>query len=93
MIFPNVASDEVVNAHLNQIKGLFETSEEGVELWSKLPEQDRITLCQFSDIDTNLATHSIKNFSHVEVKRLRQGTKRLEKLANRFNNISPFDFR
>lgn len=93
MIYENVAPPEVANNHLNQIKGMFDSSGEGVGLWNELDENDRLTLCHFAGLDESLASHSIKNFNRNELKSLRQGTKRLEKLATRFNSISPLDFR
>tara|TARA_R110001583_G_scaffold15059_2_gene62444 strand:+ start:9238 stop:9519 length:282 start_codon:yes stop_codon:yes gene_type:complete len=93
MIFPNVASDEVVNTHLDSINQLFGSTGKGVDFWSGMKESDRIILCQCAGLDETLAGHAIQNFDRAELRRLRAGAKRLERLANRFNNISPFDFR
>lgn len=93
MRYENVAPLEVVKSHLNDIQKMFDSSGEGVDLWRNLNEQERVVLCQFAGVDDRLACHSIKNFNPSELRRLRKGAKRLEKLAARFNQISFLDFR
>lgn len=93
MRFDNVAPVEVASDHINNIINMFESSGEGVAFWGSLSEKTRIALCQFSELDPALATQSIQRFSVRELRRLKNGTRRLEKLTNRFNHISLADFR
>ena len=93
MIFPNVAPVEVANNHIDNIINMFGSTGEGVTYWNSLSEHTRLTLCQFSELDLNLATQSITRFSSRELRRLKQGCERLEKLTHRLNSISLSDFK
>ena len=93
MRFENVADDAVANAHLNKITQMFNSTGEGVQLWNKLDPIERSVLCKFAGLDEHFANDPIQNFHPIELRRLRAGTKRLEKLATRFNHISLLDFK
>lgn len=89
-LFTPVATE---NKHLNELKELFNSTGEGVVFWNKLEEKTRMALCQFAGLDEQLAYTNIQNFHHTELRRLRAGTKELEKVAVRFNHISVLDFK
>ena len=93
MIFSNVAPQSVADNHIDNIINMFASTGKGVVFWNSLSEHTRLTLCQFSELDLNLATQSITRFSAHELRRLKQGCERLEKLTHRFNNISLSDFK
>jgi len=93
MKYDNVAPPEIANEHLNRIQGMFDSSGEGIDLWRHLAGSERLVLCQFAGVNAELAGQSIKQFSALELHRLRKGVKRLEKLAKHFNSISTLDFR
>ena len=93
MIFPNVASEDVVNHYLDDINQLFGSTGKGVDFWSGMKITDRIILCQSAGLDETLAEQPIHSLNRKQLRNLRQGAKRLERLAVRFNSISILDFK
>ena len=85
MRFENVADDAVANAHLNKITQMFNSTGEGVVFWNKLDPIDAYAFYANSQgLMNNFANDPIQNFHPIELRRLRAGTKRLEKLAVSF---------